>query len=74
MAPEHALEIPLERVDPELLHRMMEEFVTREWSELTDSGYTLEEKVAQVHAQLKGKRAKIMYDTLSESWDIVPCR
>ncbi len=46
---EEGIEIPLDRVNPDLLHTMIEEFVTREWCELTDSGYTLERKIEQVH-------------------------
>jgi uncharacterized protein YheU (UPF0270 family) len=69
---EESIEIPLERVNPETLRRMLEEFVTREWSELADSGYTLDEKVAQVLQQLKSKRARIVFDCTSETWNIVP--
>ena len=72
--PEEALEIPLERVNPDTLRRMIEEFVTREWSELGDSGYTLEEKAEQVLQQLKAKRARIVFDCTSETWNIIPCR
>ena len=68
------VDIPLDRVDPELLRKMIEEFVTREWSESADSGYTLEEKVEQVLQQLHDKRARIVYDTASETWNIIPCR
>ena len=71
---EETLEIPLERINPDTLHKMIEEFVTREWSELADSEYTLDEKVNQVLEQLRHKQATIVYDTASESWNIVPCR
>jgi uncharacterized protein YheU (UPF0270 family) len=71
---EEALDIPLERINPDTLRRMLEEFVTREWSELADSGCTLDEKVAQVLQQLKDKRARIVYDSSSETWNIVPRR
>ena len=69
---EEAIEIPLERINPETLRRMLEEFVTREWSELADSGYSLDEKVGQVLQQLKDKRARIMFDSVSETWNIIP--
>lgn len=72
--PEETLEIPLERVNPDTLRRMIEEFVTREWSELADSGYTLEEKTEQVLQHLKAKRARIVFDCTSETWNIIPCR
>jgi uncharacterized protein YheU (UPF0270 family) len=71
---EQAIEIPLERINPDTLQKMLEEFVTREWSELGDSGYTLAEKAGQVLQQLKDKRARIVYDSTSETWNIVPCR
>jgi uncharacterized protein len=71
---EETLEIPLDRINPEMLRKMIEEFVTREWNELADSEYTLDEKVDQVLQQLRGNQAKIVYDTVSESWNIVPCR
>ena len=70
--PEEELEIPLERVSPDLLHKMLEEFVTREWSELSDSEYTLDEKAEQVLQQLKDKRARIVFDCTSETWNIIP--
>lgn len=71
---EEAVDIPLDRIDPDILRSMVEEFVTREWNELADSGYTLDEKVEQVMQQLKGKQAKIVYDTISETWNIIPGR
>jgi uncharacterized protein YheU (UPF0270 family) len=69
---EEPLELPLERIPPETLARMLEEFVTREWSELTDGESTLERKVEQVLEQLRDKRARIVYDRVSETWNIVP--
>jgi hypothetical protein len=69
---EEAIEIPLERINPDTLRRMLEEFVTREWSELADSGYTLDEKVDQVLRQLQEKRARIVFDQTSETWNILP--
>ena len=71
---EEGLEIPLERINPDTLRRMVEEFVTREWSELADFDHTLDEKVDQVLQQLRDNRAKIVYDGTAETWNIVPCR
>ena len=69
--PEEGLEIPVERIDPDTLQKMIEEFVTREWSDPADSGYTLEDKVAQVLRQLRARTARVMYDVTSETWNIV---
>ena len=71
---EKTLEIPLERINPGTLRRMIEEFVTREWSESGDSRYSLDEKVHQVLKQLQDRHARIVYDTVSETWNIIPCR
>jgi len=71
---EDSLEIPLDRINPETLRNMIEEFVTREWSELADSEHTLEEKIEQVMQQLKSRQARIVYDSISETWNIIPNR
>jgi uncharacterized protein YheU (UPF0270 family) len=71
---EEGIEIPLERIKPDMLRRMIEEFVTREWSELADSEFSLDEKIDQVMQQLQDNRAKIVYDSTTETWNIVPCR
>lgn len=50
---------------------MVAEFVTREWADLGDSDYTLDDKIAQVLKQLHDNRARVVYDLASESWNIV---
>ena len=50
---EDGIEVPYDQINPETLKKMIEEFVSREWSSLTDEGYSLEEKVEQVLVQLK---------------------
>ena len=66
------IEVPLERIDPDTLRRMIEEFVTREWSELGDAGYSLDDKVEQVIGQLKDGTARAVFDITTESCNIVP--
>ena len=68
------VEIPLERVDPDILRKMIEEFVTREWRGDVDSDCSLDQKVAQVRQQLQDKRARIVYEVTSETWNIIPAR
>jgi uncharacterized protein len=70
---EESLDIPLDRINPLLLRKMIEEFVTREWSESADSPFTLEENVDQVLQQLKSGRARVVFDVSSETWNIVSC-
>jgi uncharacterized protein len=71
---EEAIDIPLDRITPDTLRNMIEEFVTREWSELADSEYTLDEKIEQVLQQLRDNQAKIVFDCTSETWNIIPRR
>ena len=71
---EDGVEIPLERIDPEILQALLADFVSREWSELSDAGFTLEEKIEQVLQQLKSGQARILFDLTSGSWNIVPTK
>ena len=71
---EEGVEIPWERIDPATLRNMISEFVTREWAELSDSGYTLDEKIGQVLKQLQDKKAKVVFDLASQTCNIVVTR
>ncbi|HEY5975385.1 MAG TPA: YheU family protein [Geobacteraceae bacterium] len=71
---EEGVEIPLDRLDPETLRRLVEEFVTREWEEVGDAHHTLDDKIAQVIQQLRDRRARVVFDLTTNSCNIVPCR
>ena len=68
---EEGVEVPWERIDPETLRKMIGEFVSREWAELSDAGYGVEEKIGQVLRQLQEGKARVVFDFRSDSWDIV---
>jgi uncharacterized protein YheU (UPF0270 family) len=68
---EEGLDVPFEQISPDTLRAMIEEFVTREWSELFESGYTLNEKVEQVIQQLQDRKAKVVFDLTTETCNIV---
>ncbi len=63
------MEIPYARLEPEILKRVIEEFVTREG---TDYGqeYTLDDKITQVMKQLQSGHAKILFDQETETCTI----
>ena len=69
---EDGVDLPLDRINPDTLRNMVEEFVTREWSELTDAGCSLNEKIEQVIQQLKADRAKVVFDMTTGTCNIVP--
>lgn len=63
--------IPFEKLSPEALRGLIEEFITREGS---DSGYTqksLDENVDMVMRQLRRGEAFVVYDEHTESANIV---
>ncbi len=68
---EEGVEIPLDQINQETLRNLISEFVTREWGELTDGSYTLEDKIGQVIQQLKDKKAKVVFDLTSNTANIV---
>ena len=69
---EEGVDVPLDRINPETLRKMVGEFVTREWSDLSDAGCTFEDKIEQVIQQLKDNRIKVVFDLTSETCNIVP--
>lgn len=71
---EDGVEIPLDRVNPEILHNLISEFVTREWEELGDSSFTLEQKIEQVRQQLKNGKARLVFDLSTNTCNIVSAR
>ena len=68
---EEGIEVPLDGINPDTLRNMVAEFVTRDWSELTDDGYTLDEKIDQVLQLLKDNQAKVVFDLTSGTCNIV---
>jgi uncharacterized protein YheU (UPF0270 family) len=68
---EHGVDVPLDRINPDILRKLVEEFVTREWSDLADSDCTFEEKIEQVLLQLNNNRIKVVFDLTSETCNIV---
>jgi uncharacterized protein YheU (UPF0270 family) len=69
---EEGIDVPYEQITPPTLRALVEEFVSREWSELSDSNHTIDDKVVQVMHLLHDKKAKIVYDLTSQTCNIVP--
>lgn len=71
---EAGVDVPFEEINPETLRSLIEEFVTRDGADWADAGCTLEDKIEQVHRQLRDKRVKIVFDLTAQTANIVVCR
>lgn len=65
--PERGVRIPPEQLSPETLRGVIEEFVTRDGTELTDSS----EKIEQVRELLRRGDAEIWFDRGTRSCNII---
>ncbi len=63
--------VPYDQISPDTLRNMVSEFVTREWSEMADSGYSIDSKIQQVLQQLHDGRAQVVFDMVTETCNIV---
>jgi len=66
------VEVPYARLAPEVLRRVIEEFVTSEGTEYGAVEKTLDAKVADVMRQLERGQATLVYDAESQTVNIVP--
>jgi uncharacterized protein YheU (UPF0270 family) len=64
-------EISPDALSPEALRGLLEEFVTRDGTDYGAVERGLEEKIAQVMAQLRAGEARIVFDPATETANIV---
>ncbi len=65
--PLEPVEIPHEALSVEALRGVIESFVLREGTDYGERDYTLEQKSAQVLAQIRRGEARILYDPETET-------
>ena len=68
------VEVPWQQLPEEPLNRMLEEFVTREGTDLSESELPLDAKVAQVRRQLQRGEAAVVFDPVTETFSLVSKR
>jgi len=68
------IEIPYLQLSAEALRGVVENFVLREGTDYGTRVYSLEEKVAQVLAQLHRGEVQILFDSETSTVTIVPSR
>lgn len=74
--PETPIVISHGELSAEALHGVIESFVLREGTDYGEREYSLEQKVAQVRAQLERGQARILFDPQSNTVtiEVVPPR
>ena len=68
---ENIIDVPYEQLDPQTMRRMIEDFITAEWSDFGAEHSELEGKIDQVLRQLKKKQAKVVFNLESKAANIV---
>lgn len=63
--------IPIDQLAPETLTAIIEQFVLSEGTDYGEAAYSLEQKVAHVHTQLKNGTALLVYSEQHESVNII---
>ena len=66
-----AVEIPRDRLEPATLRRLIEEYVSREGTDYGEHVYDLDQKIAHVMKQLESGGAVIVFDSETESCNII---
>ncbi len=66
------MEIPWDRLNPDTLRRVVEEFVSREGTDYGRDDVSLTQKVEQVLRQLQRKEAVLSFDEDSETCQVLP--
>lgn len=64
--------IPLDQINQDTLHAIIEDFILREGTDYGAVDATKEDKVAQIQLQLKQGSAVLVYSELHESVNILP--
>jgi len=64
------IKIPINRLSPETLERVLEEFVTRDGTEYGKTEVLLETKIRQIKYQLESGSAILVFDKKTETCNI----
>ncbi|MEZ5501920.1 MAG: YheU family protein [Halioglobus sp.] len=63
--------VPPARLDPAVLHALLEDYASRDGTDYGARELTLDEKVQRLQRQLDAGELHILYDADSEQWDLV---
>ena len=63
--------VPHTELEPEILRKVIESFITREGTDYGDIEFSMSDKVAHIMQQLEKKEVWIVFDSESESITII---
>ena len=66
------MRIPPDQLSAQALNAVIEEFITREGTDYGNREVPLEEKIRQIRAQIDRGDVIILYDSYSQSCNLVP--
>jgi uncharacterized protein YheU (UPF0270 family) len=66
------LEIPWNQLSAQVLHSLIEGFITREGTDYGEQEFSLAEKMEQVKAQIKRGEVVIVFDAKSATCNLLP--
>lgn len=66
------VEIPVARLDPDVLAALLEEFASRDGTDYGEVETDLGQRVAQLQNGLANAELVLLYDSESEQWDMLP--
>lgn len=67
----HPMVIPFDKLNPETLNAIIEQFVLAEGTDYGENTYSLEQKVASVRTQLKNGTAILVYSESDDTVNII---
>jgi uncharacterized protein YheU (UPF0270 family) len=68
------IQLSPDQLSPQALRGLVEEFVTRDGTDYGAVERSVDEKIAQVEAQLASGEVRIVFDPETESANLVPAR
>lgn len=63
--------VPLQRLQPDVVQSLLEEFASRDGTDYGAREATLQEKVGELLGLLQSDELMLLYDTDSEEWDLL---
>lgn len=65
------IEVPLEKLPPEILRNIIESFILREGTDYGVQEVSVDKKIEQVHKQIKNKEVLVIFDFATETVNLI---